>query len=82
MKSFIPAREPSSCHFGYAQEDFLLCMHKRMEGILHEAEANADLMAPGLSAAAIPGQAWTSLVVACLEAALSLLEGKSPGLAC
>ena len=57
-------------------------MHKRMEGILHEAEAIADLMAPGLNAAAIPGQAWTSLVVACLEADLSLLEGKSPGLAC
>ncbi|KAA6417142.1 MAG: hypothetical protein FRX49_12897 [Trebouxia sp. A1-2] len=37
------------------QEDFLMCMHKRMEDILHEAEAIADLMAPGVKPASIQG---------------------------
>lgn len=37
------------------QEDFLLCMHKRMEDILTEGEAIADLMAPSLDPARIPG---------------------------
>lgn len=38
------------------QEDFLLCMHKRMEDILQEAEAIADLMAPAANPAALQGQ--------------------------
>ncbi|KAL3158433.1 hypothetical protein ABBQ38_010667 [Trebouxia sp. C0009 RCD-2024] len=37
------------------QEDFLLCMHKRMEDILQEAEAIADLMAPAANPAALQG---------------------------
>ena len=44
-----------------SQEDFLLCMQKRMEGILQEAEAIADVMAPGVTPAAIPGQPMSSL---------------------
>ena len=41
------------------QEDFLLCMHKRMEGILTEGEAIADLMAPGLDPRHAKGQVHT-----------------------
>lgn len=40
----------------FLQEDFLLCMHKRMEDILHEAEAIADLMSPAANPAALQGQ--------------------------
>lgn len=37
-----------------------MCMHKRMEDILHEAEAIADLMAPGVKPASIQGQPFTT----------------------
>lgn len=38
------------------QEDFLQCMHKRMEDILAEGEAIADLLAPGLQQSAAAGE--------------------------
>ncbi len=38
-----------------------MCMHKRMEDILHEAEAIADIMAPGVNPASIRGQPLTTL---------------------
>lgn len=44
------------------QEDFLLCMHKRMEDILHEAEAIADIMAPGVAPGSLQGQLLLLLV--------------------
>ncbi len=37
-----------------------MCMHKRMEDILHEAEAIADIMAPGVNPASIQGQPPTN----------------------
>lgn len=38
-----------------------MCMHKRMEDILHEAEAITDIMAPGVNPGLIQGQPLTAL---------------------
>lgn len=45
------------------QEDFLLCMHKRMEDILQEAEAIADLMSPATDPAALQGHLLSHLEI-------------------
>lgn len=55
------------------QEDFLMCMHKRMEDILHEAEAIADIMAPGVNPASIQG-----LLTKVLARASWGFEGETP----
>ena len=36
-------------------------MHKRMEDVLQEAEAIADIMAPGVNPASVQGQSHTHI---------------------